>query len=108
MNIILLMVLLLGFLPCLAMFLHARQNSWRHSIVTFVVVTLCLPFAVMAVVLLASVLMGRTVHLSFDTLAYYLPTSSPQIMLFFGAPMLVGLLLGRLAARVSQGKAGTP
>ncbi|MEL6800773.1 MAG: hypothetical protein AAFO80_12905 [Pseudomonadota bacterium] len=108
MNIILLMVLLLGFLPCLAMFLHARQNSWRHSIVTFVVVTLCLPFAVMAVVLLASVLMGRTVQLSFDTLTYYLTTSGPQIILFFGAPMLVGLLLGRLSARISQGKAGTP
>lgn len=105
MSVLFILPLFMAFLAGLAMFIYARQNTWRRSLITLVVATLGLPFGIMAVVLLAGVMMGRGLHISLESIAYYLTESGPMILLWFGPPMALGVLLGQLRGRLSRKKA---
>lgn len=96
------------FLACLsaiAMGLYARRNTWRRSLVTYGVIVLCLPLIALATTLGLSSMLDRPTTISADFLSEFMTTFAPWFLPWLCAPMLGGLVLGRLSARSREAKA---
>lgn len=107
-SILLILPVFMAFLAGLAMFSHARRNTLRGSLITLAVAILGLPFGIFLVVILAGVMMGRTLYLSADNLILFFTGSGPVILLWFGPPMVLGVALGQWVAHRSRKKAAAP
>ncbi|MEM1065400.1 MAG: hypothetical protein AAF771_07530 [Pseudomonadota bacterium] len=97
MNVIFVMLLLLGFLPGLGMFLHARRNRFRRAFASFLIACASLPFALLILVGGFEIVLDGPGRLSWGSVEQVF-RQTPTLLLWFGVPMFIGLVLGHLTS----------